>query len=317
MSLATVVALGALSLGAGCADKGRKSSIQESNLGMKSKSDDDRLAHYDKATQSWPGNNVAWYNKGIVYKDKERWKDAAESFEKAAQIAPRDPMYQMWLGIAEYMKGIDEATKALAQRLSKKPEEVTPDVSAINFESAKQHLEQAVKINKNMWRAHYYLGKINAAQDKPRDAADAFTHAIESNPREHGAYVALTELYRKWDLPTEAAKVATAGAGIVVDRALRSDLWFALGMANVDQIGVSTTETAKAAAKGATEAFSKALEDNPANHTATYQRGFAFFRMGECKKAKDDIVAFQASKSNADNGQASKLLNDITLCLNS
>lgn len=302
--------------GAGCADKARKQSIVESNLGMKAKSDDEKLAHLDRATSAWPGNNAAWYNKGVAYKDKQRWKDAAEAFEKAAQLVPKDPMYQMWLGISEYMRGIDDATKALAAKEGKKPEEVTPDLSAINFESAKQHLEQAVKLNKNMWRAHYYLGKINASQDKAFDAAQAFSSAIATNPREHGAYVALTELYRKWDQPEAAAKVATAATSVIIDRALRGDIWYALGMTHIDRLGVSDGESTKTTAKAAVEAFSKAIEDNPSNHGAMLQRGYAYFRAGEYKKAKEDLTAYQASKSNADKGLASKLINEITFKLN-
>ena len=47
-----------------------------------------------------------------------------------------------------------------ARKENKKPEEIKVDLSAVNFEKSQQSLQEAVKLNKDMWRAHYYLGRI-------------------------------------------------------------------------------------------------------------------------------------------------------------
>ena len=84
-------------------------------------------------------------------------------------------MYQMWYGISLYEKAVKQARDDQARKENKKPEEIKPDLSAVNFEKAQQHLQEAVKLNNDMWRAHYYLGRIYREQDKPKEAATEFS----------------------------------------------------------------------------------------------------------------------------------------------
>ena len=137
-----------------------------------------------------------------------------------------------------------------AKKENKKPEEVQVDLSSVNFEKPMQHLQEAVKLNGEMWRAHYFLGKIYREQDKPKDAATEFSAAIKANPRESGPYVALGELYRKWDYTDEAIKVTSQGTVNVPGTNEVSDIWFVLGMGYDD----------KRMDDKAIEAFDKAIE---------------------------------------------------------
>jgi tetratricopeptide (TPR) repeat protein len=174
----------------------------------------------------------------------------------------------------------------------------------VSFEKSQQALAEAVKLNKDMWRAHYYLGRIYREQDKPKDAATEFSAAITANPRESGPYIALGELYRKWDYTEEAIKVTSQGAGNIPGTNEVSDIWYVLGMGYDDK----NDETK------AIEAFDKSLESKRDNHKAKFQRGQAYFKKGDFEHAKRDHEDFSktggASLEFAKQ-QAQKMLMDI------
>src|SRR5690606_41555890 len=46
-------------------------------------------------------------------------------------------------------------------------------------------------------------------RSKPKEAATEFSKALQAGPRQPGPYVALGELYRKWDYTDEAIKVTS------------------------------------------------------------------------------------------------------------
>ena len=213
-------------------------------------------------------------------------------------------MYQMWYGVSLYEKAVQLAREEQARKENKKPEEVKPDLGSINFEKPQQHLQKAVELNKDMWRAHYYLGRIYREQDKPKDAATELSAALVANPREAGPYVALAELYRRWDYTDEAKKVAQQGTVNIPGQTEASDIWYVLGMAYDDKQQESE----------AIDAFTKAIETRKDNHKAKFQRGQAYFRKGDFANAKKDLEEFSkaggASLEFAKQ-QATKMLMDI------
>jgi Flp pilus assembly protein TadD len=73
-------------------------------------------------------------------------------------------MYQMWYGIALYEKAVKQGARRPGAQREQEAEEIKPDLSVVNFDKAQQHLAEAVKLNGDMWRAHYYLGRIYREQ---------------------------------------------------------------------------------------------------------------------------------------------------------
>jgi tetratricopeptide (TPR) repeat protein len=292
---------------AGCADEARNESVTLANLGntmINRKQYDEAIVQLKKAVEKYRDNHLAWYGLGISYINRKQWNEATDALGNAVRIVDEQPMYQMWLGIAQMMKAISQAREDLARRESKKPEEVEPDLGSINFEGAVQHLQQAVKLSPAMWRAHYNLGQIFRDTDKAKDAADSFTKAIAANPREQGPYIALTELYLRWDYIDAAIQVASQGVANVPGSNERSDIWFVLGMGY----------DAKRFDDKAIEAFGKALDDRRDNHKAKFQRGQSYFRKGDYSKAKRDLEDFAktgSAKLDLQKTQASKMLMDI------
>src|SRR2546430_7609572 len=51
-----------------------------------------------------------------------------------------------------------------------------------------------------LWRAHYYIGRIYRDTGKSKEAAEALTRALQGAPSDPGPWVALAELYRRWEI---------------------------------------------------------------------------------------------------------------------
>jgi tetratricopeptide (TPR) repeat protein len=191
-------------------------------------------------------------------------------------------MYEMLLGVALYEAAIAEAREDAARREQRKPEEVEVDLSAINFDRSLAHLQKAVAGDAGLWRAAYYAGRIYRAREKSHEAAELFSRAIAAQPRQRGPYIALAELYRRWDYTDEAILVAQQGTQTGLAGGDVSDLWFVLGMAYDD----------KRHDREAVEAFSKAIEVRRDNLKAQFQRGQTYFRMRDYANAKRDLTDF-------------------------
>ncbi len=292
---------------AGCPDQSKNDSkklLNEGNKALGQKQFDTAITSYQHSIEKWTDNHLAHYGMGLAYAGRGDWDKAADSLSNAVRIAPEQPMYQMWTGVSLYEKAVKQARDDQARKENKKPEEIKVDLSAVSFEKAQQHLQEAVKLNKDMWRAHYYLGRIYREQDKPKEAASEFSAAIQSNPRESGPYVAVGELYRKWDYTDEAIKVTSQGAANVPGSNEVSDIWYVLGMAYNDKSNFDK----------AIEAFDKSLESKRDNHKAKFQRGQAYFQKGDFVHAKRDLEDFSKSGGASldfAKQQAQKMLMDI------
>ena len=262
------------------------------------------VQEYQKAVDKYSDNHLAWYGMGAAQAQRGEWDKAADGFARAVQIADNQPMYQMWYGISLYEKAVKQARDDQARKENKKPEEIKPDLTVVNFDKSAQHLQEAIKINGDMWRAHYYMGRIYREQDKPKDAATEFSKALQGDPRQSGPYVALGELYRKWDYTEEAIKVTSQGAGNVPGANEVSDIWYVLGMAYSD----------KSQWDKAIESFDKSLESKRDNHKAKFQRGQAYFKKEDFTHAKRDLEEFSKSGGASlefAKQQAQKMLMDI------
>ena len=304
VALATSLVVGL----AGCPNKSRGESIKLTNDGNKAygaKQYETAIEKYLKATERFHDNHQAWYGlAGAYMQGKQDWAKAADAMQNAVQVAPEQAMYQLWYGRALYEKAIFQAKEDLARRENKKIEEVQPDLTVINFEKSMSALQEAIKLNPDLWRAHYYIGRIYRDTDKSKEAAAELTKAISYGPTEAAPYIALSELYLKWDYTEQALTVAQQGTQIVPGANEVSELWYDAGRALDD----------KRADDKAIEAYDKALESRPDNHKAKFQRGQAYFRKGDFTKAKKDLEDFSKSGGQSvefAKQQASKMLLDI------
>jgi tetratricopeptide (TPR) repeat protein len=289
---------------AACPNQAKNDSSTALNAGNKElgqKQYESAINDFQKSVEKNHDNHLAWYGMGLAYIAKQDYSKAVDALEHTVQLAPDQGMYQMWYGVAEFEKAVQTAKEDQAKKQSKKPEEIVVDLSAVNFEKAQQHLQEAAKLIPQLWRAHYYLGRVARAQDKAKEAADEFTKSIQAYPREQAPYVALSELYRKWDYTDQAIQVASQGAANVPGSNEVSEIWYSLGMGYADKQNVDKS----------IEAFTKALESKKDNHRAEFQRGIAYYQKGDMPNAKRDLEDF--SKTGGASMQFEKQLASKTL----
>ena len=292
---------------AGCPNKSRNDSIKAANEGTKAYSQkqyETAIERYLKAVEYWRENHTAWYGLAGSYIGKGDWAKAADAMQHAVENDDKQAMYQMVYGYTLYEKAIAQAREDQARRENKKVEEVQVDVSVVNFEKSQQYLQKAIELNPELWRAHYYLGRIYRDTGKSKEAAEELTKAISSAPTDPGPWVALAEIYRQWDYTDQAIAVASQGAAVVPGTNEVSDIWYEVGMGYDD----------KRLDDKAIEAFTKALESRRDNHKAKFQRGQAYFRKGDFTNAKKDLEDFSKSGGSSvefAKQQASKMLLDI------
>ncbi|HEX7699156.1 MAG TPA: tetratricopeptide repeat protein, partial [Kofleriaceae bacterium] len=199
-----------------------------------SKQFDTAVAEAQQALAKDPEAHLAYYMMGGGEAGRGDWTKAAAAFGQAATLRPDVAMYQMWRGIAIYNELYANARTELARRENRKPEEVTVDGSTITFDTALLPLLLALQLEPKLWRANYFLGKIDRAAGADHAAAEDFTRAIAASPHESAPCVVLTELYRHWDYTDSAIKVASTCTANVIGRD-GADVWYVLGMAYDDR----------------------------------------------------------------------------------
>ena len=294
---------------AGCPNDARNQSVKAAQEGAKAMGQNQwetAIERYQKAIERYRDNHAAWYFLAYAHYRKNDWKNAVDAAEKAVQLAPGQAMYQMFFGLALYERARQMATEKQAQSQNKKPEEINPDMSGVSFEKPLQHLQEAVKLNNDLWRAHYYLGRIYRDSGKVKEAAEEFTKALQSVPPQAAPWVALAELYRSWDYTDQALAIATQGVAptILPDGNEAGDLWYIVGMSYDD----------KSLYEKSVEAYTKALDMRRDLHVAKFQRGQAYYKLGKFPEAKRDLEEFSKSGGASvsfSKAQASKILMDI------
>ena len=260
-----------------------KTALARANILFKNNKRTEAIVAYREAIATWNGNHLAWYGLGASAYENRDHKTAVDALEHATAIVPSSPVYQLVLGVAIYESIVADAREAQAKRDGRSASDVVPDLSTLNFQRALDHLLLAVSLEPRVWRAHYFIGRIMREGGHAREAADEFTKAIQANPREPGPFIALAELYRKWDL-TDAA-IATAKQGVASVTPPAGDLWFELGVALWE----------KHIDAEAIDALSKAIDLRADNVKARFQRGVAYIRVKQKAKAKADLQVVAAS----------------------
>jgi tetratricopeptide (TPR) repeat protein len=236
------------------------------------------LAECHAATKIWDGNHLAWYGAATAYVATSKWAEARAAAERAVTLRPDQAMYQLYHGIALYEADHERARSEPTPRDHNPAAEVTRGPPAISLDAARDALLRAATLAPGLWRAHYYLGRTYRDLDDSRHAAEQFTLAIATHPSYRSGYIALIELYRRWDYLDQALAVALLGT-THVPASEAPELWYEAGMAY----------DAKLASDPAVAAFTKAIAARPDDASAKFQRGQVYARKGELANAARDL----------------------------
>ena len=231
---------------------------------------DTAISECQAATDIWEGNHLAWYARAGAHMARREWRPAQAAAERAVTLRPDQAMYQLYYGIALYEAAHDKASGASPAH--------TASPSPPRLEAARDALLAADRLAPELWRAHFYLGRVYRELDEPRRAAVQFAATIRTNPGYRQGYIALIEIYRRWDYVDQALAVAMLGAANV-PAAEAADLWFELGIIH----------DARRADDQAIEAFSKAIAASPNDAGAKFERAQLYLRKGDPASARRDL----------------------------
>src|SRR5262249_4499036 len=99
------------------------------------------------------------------------------------------------------------------------------------LEPAKKEFDKALSMNKRLFKAHWYNGKILARQGQLKQAALEWTEACRLNPGFGKPFIDLGKLYYEWDFLNEAVQVLSQGAQYARDSEDLTNIYYYLGMA--------------------------------------------------------------------------------------
>ena len=229
---------------------------------------DDGIAACEAATKKWDGNHLAWYAAASAHMAKREWPAAVAAIERAVTLRPDQGMYQLYLGISLYE----------AEHEHDQPDQATTGPARPRLDAPRDALWRATRLAPDLWRAHYYLGRVYRELDDSRHAAEQFSRTIATHPTYRPGYIALIELYLRWDYLDQALAVALLGTANV-PAAEAGELWYEAGMAY----------DGKRADDHAIAAFSKAIAGKPFDPSSKFQRGQVYVRKGDFANARRDL----------------------------
>jgi tetratricopeptide (TPR) repeat protein len=236
------------------------------------------IAECQAAVNAWPDNHLAWYAWASAHMAKSEWQKAREAVEHAVTLRPDHAMYQLYHGIALYEAEQARVRDEQARRAGKQPDAVVIEPAQLKLDAARDALRRAVKLDPQLWRGHYYLGRVYRDLDDSRHAAEQFAQTITTHPSYRFGYIALVELYRRWSYNDPAAAVAQQGT-LHVPAAESGELWFELGMAH----------DARRDDDKAIDAFTRALAIRPGDLGSKFQRGQVYLRKNDFANARRDL----------------------------
>jgi hypothetical protein len=239
---------------------------------------DEAIAACSAAARVWPGNHLAWYEIASAHIAKREWRDAQAAAERAVAMRPDLAMYQLYYGMALYEAEQQRVREAQAEREHRRPDEIAIDPAALQLDPARDALVRATRLEPQLWRAHYYLGRVYRDRYEARPAAEQFTEAIAAHPSYRAAYIALIDLYRHSGYVDQALAVARIGIAQVSPVEAR-ELWYEAGLAL----------RAKHLDGQALAAFDKASNGEPADASSRFLRGQLYLRQGRLAEARLEL----------------------------
>ncbi len=253
----------------GC-NQERNKSIELMNHGVemgRQKLFDRAVSDLRQAVLIDPGNDLAYFNLGIVLKDQKKWSEAVSAFADAVKNSGDNQSYRYELGSA-YQSQYEDQRKVDPLKADKRL-----------LEQAKSEFEAALKLDNKLYKAHYRLGNILEAMEKYREADAEYRKAIEMNPRFIPPFVSLGNMYLGYDYDKEAVQVFQ---NAVLASSSDPDAHYGLGVA------LQKTKQYDDAVKE----FRAALDLNGDMFRALYNLGMTYKMMDDKKNAKEWLKRF-------------------------
>ena len=165
-------------------------------------------------------------NAGVELAQMKRFREAAESLEKAAAIDPTNHQAYFNLAIVQVeLRSFSAAREALERAIVANPDAAgyheklgTVLMELEDWKAAQSAFTKALELDPSLFKAHFKLGRCSEELEDPQNALYQYTDAIKTGPRFLPSYSALGRLYADLKYPvqdeqvlSEAMKVAMPG----------------------------------------------------------------------------------------------------------
>ncbi len=243
-------------------------------------------------TQS-PNNPVAHFNLGRAHAARREWEQARQHFQKAIDLRPdymqpRLALAQLQVTLGDYDAALKSAQEVLAIDRNSTNARLIASAALMGqkkFADSRQLLDSMLKVNPSSPDVLFQLGVANLAENKYKEAADAFRRAYELNPANSRGLMGMVETEMAQNHPDQAMQLLQNESAKAPNR---MDLILALGNTAVrsgkyDEAISYFDKVSASLAKGPKEA-----------------QGKIFFSIGETYRRKGDlsnaIVALQKAR---------------------
>lgn len=214
-----------------------------------------------------PTNHKAHEALGTLMRKQERWADAGAAYESAIEAMKDQP-------VGKYYYELGIVTSHLAHG-----EGVTRAVFEQKANEAIASFDQALKLDPNLYKAHYQMGRLYEELDQPEKADQAYRAAIAINGAYTPPLVSLGSMYIDYGFSNVAMAVLEAGT-----KANPTDaaVWKGLGEAlqNLNKT------------KEAVEAYTKATKIDPDQADVYFSLGMAYAELRQKQEATEALENF-------------------------
>jgi tetratricopeptide (TPR) repeat protein len=162
-----------------------------------------------------------WLGWGVTYYLAGRYPEAAQTFLRAADVAPQNPQVYYLLGRAYDAAGPlqDAFARRFADYLARQPQDAWAEYSYARILAARgqptaqealtvaqKHFERALALDPRLAEAHAGLGSVLEKRNQLAAARRELERAVQLDPKSSAAYYKLAEVYRKAGEPERARK---------------------------------------------------------------------------------------------------------------
>ncbi|MCA9685208.1 MAG: tetratricopeptide repeat protein [Myxococcales bacterium] len=227
-----------------------------------------------EAIKTDPTHAEAHLNLGKLYRKQQKWVDAEKAFRGAIEAMGENPRGDYWfeLGAVQVAQS-NEPGASRAEQEAKWREAITS-------------FSEAIRLNPNLYKAHYQMGTLHEKLDEPEQADQAYRKCIELNGNYSPCFVSLGNMYIDYGFSNVAMAVLDTGTKV---NETDADMWNGMGRAllNLNR------------PKEAVEAYKKAKRIDPDKPDVLFGLGMAYAEIPMRKEAEEALNEFMDKAANS------------------
>lgn len=149
--------------------------------------DDEALKYFDQATEIFPYFTDAYFNKGVIYKNRGDIKGTIQAFQTVVEVGdPRDEYVQqahdLLQDLDQHLREHENVTLKTYVKAMEKFEQAFEAMEAQNWEQAIRYFQKSIKLNPRHPQSYGNMGICYGKLGQKDQALRAFDAALEIDP---------------------------------------------------------------------------------------------------------------------------------------